>query len=158
MSQQLVPGTPAGDARPSRDVAFTITDAGVVLLRLPGELGMSQLMALAEGVQGHPAFERATTGIADLRRGRVQLTAEHIEACARWLLRQQGLGPARWAIVTHDPVTTALGYILRDRLQERLELDVFFLLESALSWLELSRPCEAVWNFLGEDLFLPQKA
>ncbi len=153
MSHQLVPGMSAPGVQPSQDVAFTMTDEGLLLLRLPAELGMAQLRALAEGVQSHPGCERATTGIVDLRQGRVQLTARHIEACARWLLRHGDQGPVRWAIVTHDPVTTALAYILRNSLQEQLELDVFFLLESALAWLDLPGSCEAVWDFLGQDVF-----
>ncbi|HFD40479.1 MAG TPA: hypothetical protein ENJ31_11615 [Anaerolineae bacterium] len=60
--------------------------------------------------------------------------------------------------MTHYPVTTALPYILRNRLQEQLDMDVFFLLESALAWLDLPRPCDVVWDFLGEDLFSARKA
>ncbi|HFD40478.1 MAG TPA: hypothetical protein ENJ31_11610 [Anaerolineae bacterium] len=82
MSQQLVPGMSVLRGQPPLDEAFTITDEGLLLLRVPAKLGMAQLKALAEGVQSHPAFERATTGIVDLRQGRAQLTVGHVEACA----------------------------------------------------------------------------
>ncbi len=146
----------SGYSREARDTALCILESHhLVLVRLQGSTDPEQAAAVTEALFAHPAYRPNCRGIVDLRCGQLNFTAEDIECYATDLLAREasGGGRPRWAIVAHDPVDTALAYILRKRLRRQLDIGVFYLLENAVKWLELPWPEQAVVAFLGEDRY-----